>query len=142
MIGNFKSMPTLLKFMTGHALFCITLFALALAPLNQFEVGGRKVTYAEWISSGIGPLLALVGLAMAVAGLLFLRRNGLGRVIYLSCFGGLLTVPNILTGEYLAASFGLAVGLGVGVYFFGNKAVREYFASNNSFKPKPLRGSA
>ena len=136
---NFKSMPMVLKFLTFHALMCFSLFLVAIIPRDYFVLDGRHVSYGEWWSSGVGPLIAAVGLAMAMAGVLFLAKRSFGRLIYLATFGGSLTVPFLLSRDFLPAAIGAVAAAAMWAYLFRNPAVRAYFTSNNSFKPKPLR---
>jgi len=134
MWGNFKSMPVFLKLLTFHALVCLSIFLVSVIPRDHFVLDNHNVSYGEWWSSGAGPLCAVLGLAMAVSGLLFLSKVGFGRVVYLAIFGGCLTIPFMLSHDFLPATMGASIAAAIGYYLFKSRGVRAYFASNNSFK--------
>jgi len=125
---NFKSMPTLLKFLTAHAIACVALLLGSVIPHDSFSVNGHAVSYAVWWSSGVGPFASLVGVVGPIVGVLLLRKSPHARLAYLGFLLLGLIVPYPLFGSPLMALAG-AAAIGVAVlYLYKLPAVQTYFA--------------
>ncbi|MCP3701349.1 MAG: hypothetical protein GY954_00245 [Alteromonas sp.] len=130
MWNNFKSMPTLLKFFTAHALACVAFLFGSIIPHNSFSINGQPVTYSEWWSSGTGIYVSLLGTIMAVAGYLLLTKKQYSRQIYLFVLSLGLVVPYLKFGDNILAATGVFFVLLIAGYLFLRAPVREYFTSN------------
>jgi hypothetical protein len=87
MWSNFSAMPGFLKFLTAHAFGMSVLLVASVIPHGSFVLHGRPVSYAEWWSSGAGPLASFLGIILPISGFLLLRRNPLARIAYLTSIG-------------------------------------------------------
>ena len=117
-------------------------FLGSVIPHSSFSIAGNPVTYAEWWRSGIGAFASLVGFLMPVSGWLMLRKIRFSRAIYLAALALPLVGPYLFWQQYKEAMFNMFFMLLIGLYLYLRAPVVEYFGSNNSFKPNPLRGSA
>jgi hypothetical protein len=134
---NFKSMPTLLKFLTAHAFICFVFLIGSIIPHGYFSINGRPVSFSEWWSSGAGLLCSLIGIVFPVLGYLFLVRARYARGLYvaafvaLSAFGPIGSPP---ASYYLAA---LVFVIGIAIYLYIWSSVRDYFCSNQALHQPP-----
>lgn len=122
---SFKTMPVLLKFLTGHALACFVLLLGVVLPNDSFNVDGRAVPYGELWSSGIGPMVALVGIAMPIGGLLMLRRARHARQIYLIASSSGLVLPYVFIADFTLAAVGVVFVALIAWYLFGNQSTQR-----------------
>lgn len=127
-VENIRRMPTWLRLMTCHALVCFVLVLVAVIPGTRYQLGGSMVSHAQWWASGAGPLVAVAGLNLTAAGVLFLLRRGFGRYLYLANFAGALVGWQLYRGQLLAAALGAIFVGALGAYLFRNDSVRGYFA--------------
>ena len=134
---NFKSMPTLLKFLTAHAIACIFFLIGSVFPHDSYVIHGRPVTHAEWWSSGVGVYGSVLGVLMASAGVLLVLRHPFSRPFYLGIFSLGMTTPYFLFGEHWSSLFSLLVAGLIGAYLYLNTAVKAYFSPHPQQPPNP-----
>jgi|SRR5450432_1508775 hypothetical protein len=125
---NFKSMPLLLKFLTGHAFVCLALLVVSAIPNNSFSIRGHAVSYSEWWSSGAGPFASLLGLVGPIIGVLLLTKSSSARLAYLGFLVLGLIVPYPFMGVPAMALAGIAVVCVTAVYLYKWQPVQLYFA--------------
>jgi len=125
--ANFFAMPILLRLMTGHALVCVILFVVSVLPYDSYGIDGRQVSQAEWWSSGVGPLVSLIGLLGFAAGWSFLKKKRYARELYLAFLTAGLVVPYPFMGEAWFSVIGIFIVIAAGFYLFKNGAVASYF---------------
>jgi hypothetical protein len=133
MLANFKSMPTVLKFFTCHALACFILLAASIIPSGSFNINGRVVSYSEWWSSGVGPFASSLGIAGPVVALLLLKKRRHARAVYLGFLVTSLVLPYPMTGESWLALVGLAITGLAAAYLYRTASVARYFFPNHLF---------
>jgi hypothetical protein len=128
MWSNFSAMPGFLKFLTAYAFGMSVLLFASVIPHGSFVIHGRPVSYAEWWSSGAGPLASFLGIILPISGFLLLRRNPLARVIYLTSIGIAMIAYYLIHPEPASAAFGILL-FAFGVwYLYRRPAVVAYFA--------------
>lgn len=132
---NFRAMPTLLKFITGHAIACVGFLLMSVIPGGSFEINGRAVSYSEWWSSGAGSFSSALGIFMPIIGVLLLQKSRYARPAYLFVVLPALVVPFPLTGQAELALVGLAIVVLLALYLYVRQPVQWYFASNQAFNP-------
>jgi len=125
--SNFLAMPILLKLMTGHALVCVILFIVSVMPYDSYGIDGCQVSQAEWWSSGMGPLMSLIGLFGFTAGISLLKKKRYARELYLAFITAGIVVPYPFMGEAWFSVIGILIVIAAGVYLFKNGAVASYF---------------
>lgn len=123
----FKDMPTVLKYITVHALFCIVLLIMSLIPDLPINMDGQEVTIRELWSEGYGVGMALTGLIMPICGALILNKAKYSRHLYLLFSSIFMATPSILQSDILLAVFSLCFTLLMMWYLFFNKAVHKYY---------------
>jgi hypothetical protein len=131
MYQNFKSMPTILRFITGHALACICLLLGSIIPHDSFSINGQPATYAEWWGSGAGILASILGIIFPIAGYLFLIRSNRARLIYLVGFFIAAISPLLYFGQIqiIEALGGIIFMAIFGWYLYKANSVQTYFES-------------
>ena len=122
-------MPTLLKFITAHALVCSVLFLAAVIPGMPITVNGELIESSELWSRGLGLPMAVVGLAMPVVGVLILKRWQYSRQLYALILASVLIVPYVVWQQLVLALFGVVLSCAIISYLFINRKARAYFAS-------------
>ena|SRR5882724_10701383 len=128
MWSNFSAMPGFLKFLTAHAFGMSVLLVASVIPHGSFVLHGRPVSYAEWWSSGAGPLASFLGIILPISGFLLLRRNPLARIAYLTSIGIAMIASYLIHPEPASAAFGvLLFAFGIW-YLYRRPAVVAYFA--------------
>ena len=137
LVGEFKQMPILLKFITVHALACFIFLIAALVPGIPFNFNGEEMSYAEIWSSGVGVFTAYAGLVMPFCGWLMLNRKVYSRIIYLSVLSSVLIVPYIYWMQKGGIIFGIILTALIAAYLYGMPSVRKYFASNKALNSQP-----
>ncbi len=113
--------------MTGHALICVILFIVSVLPYDSYGIDGRQVSQAEWWSSGVGPLVSLIGLFGFAAGWSLLKKKRYARELYLAFLTAGFVVPYPFIGEAWFSLIGILIVTAAGVYLFKNKVVAAYF---------------
>jgi hypothetical protein len=136
MYESFKNMPTILKFITAHALVCSIFLLPAVVPGMPFTVDDKVISFSELWSSGIAPYLVVTSTAMPVSGYLLLKKAVYSREVYLVAVSLGLIVPYIYWEEYKSLWFGVLITVGIALYLFGRANVKYYFASNKSLKER------
>jgi hypothetical protein len=133
---NFNKMPTLLKFLTAHAL-AMSAALFSVIPVFSFGIGNKPVSYAEWWSSGAGISASIIGIVLPISGYMLLDRNKHARIVYIgsivfSCFlcpllifglHDVFTMSNISVVASTICIFS--------VYLYLNKSVKSYFVSSS-----------
>jgi hypothetical protein len=132
MWSNFSAMPGLLKFITAHAFASFVFVVASLVPQTPFSINGHAVSYSEWWTSGAGPLVTFLGIALPICGYLFLLRKANARAAYLASLAIALLVSDLILRQplFLVLGDGCLVAFG-GWYLYRRPAVVAYFASNN-----------
>jgi len=130
MYETFKKMPTILKFLTAHALVCFIFLLAAIVPGIPISVNGQEMTITELWSRGFGYPIIFIGVAMPICALLMLKRVKYSRLIYLVILSSSLILPFIYMQEIFSILFGIALTTAIGVYLYGKSTVRSYFSLN------------
>ena len=128
-VANFKAMPAFVKLMTLHGLGCIVLFLTWAPTYGKFLAGAPIPQESLWLVGRIGWAIAVAGLAMPTSALLSLLRIGIGRYVYLSCFGVALVVPFAASGNLLSAALGFLFVMIMTAYLFLNQTVAAYYSA-------------
>ncbi|MCK0152932.1 hypothetical protein MWU49_04400 [Alcanivorax sp. S6407] len=129
MYQAFKEMPTLLKFLTVHALACFVFFWAAVIPGIPITFNGEVMESQEIWNKGIGLPTVAVGLVMPALGVLFLRRWRYCRQLYSVVLVSAMVVPVVLWQELPLIIFGALLSCAVIGYLFINGQARAYFSS-------------
>lgn len=129
MYQAFREMPTLLKFITAHALVCFVFFLAVVIPGMPITVNGEVMESSELWSIGLGLPTAAVGLAMPVVGVLILKRWQYSRQLYALILVSVLVVPYLVWQQLVLALFGVVLSCAIISYLFINRKARAYFSS-------------
>ena len=140
MYESFKKMPTILKFLTLHALVSILLVFAVVIPGIPIAVNGQQMSYSELWSSGFGIFGVFLGLAFPLCGWLLLKRAANARLVYLVMLTIALISPYIFSQDIAAAIFGIVITGLVAGYLYITPSVRAYFASNKALQPTAESG--
>ena len=122
-------MPTILKFITVHALACFMFLLAVVVPGIPFSVNGEVLTSEEIWESGYGVSVFFVGTVMPLLGILLLIRTKNCRGLYVFAIACVLILPYLYWQQYLLALIGLAFSVAMALYLFKNKRVLAYFGS-------------
>ena len=126
MWSNFKAMPTLLKFITSHAIACVVMLLMSIIPGSTFRIDGRVVSYSEWWSSGVGLIASALGIAMPIAGVLLLKKFCYARPAYLFAVLFAFVSPYPLLGKSEGIFVGLVIVGLLALYLYARKSVQRY----------------
>lgn len=131
---NFCEMPLMMKFMILHALIFGVGGILSILPILNYSIGGSVVTYSEWWSTGTGFQFIFIALAIGYAALKLLKRNRLGRIVYLSALSIVLFLNVIFSVDQLS-EFSMGIGYLLFLcalywYLFKKESVVAYFESS------------
>ncbi|MCU7944386.1 MAG: hypothetical protein KZQ87_17095 [Candidatus Thiodiazotropha sp. (ex Cardiolucina cf. quadrata)] len=129
MYQAFKEMPTLLKFITAHALFCFFFFFAVVIPGISITFNGELMEASDLWERGLVLPTAAMGLSMPIVGLLFLKRWQYARHIYSLLFISVMVTPYVYWQQLPAIVFGIVVSFGIIGYLFINRRACEYFSS-------------
>ncbi|WP_299599701.1 hypothetical protein [uncultured Microbulbifer sp.] len=129
MYQAFSEMPTLLKFLTAHALVCIYLLLAVFVPGIPISFNGVAMGTAELWESGLAISTALVGLLMPVSAVLFLWRWKYSRQTYSVLLAAVMIIPFALMRQVPSIIFGACLTAVILGYLFFNSGVRAYFRS-------------
>ena len=129
MYQAFKEMPTLLKFITAHALACFVFFLAAVIPGIPITFNGEVMESQQLWAKGVGLPTVATGLAMPVIGVLFLRRWQYCRQVYSVALVSFMVVPFVLWQELPLIIFGVVLSCAIIGYLFLNGQARAYFSS-------------
>jgi len=129
MYQAFKDMPTLIKFFTGHALFCFVFFLAAIIPGIPITFNGEVMESQDLWAKGVGLPTAVVGLAFPIAGILILRRWPYCRQLYSVILLSVLVGPYVFWQELASVVFGAVLSSAIIAYLFLNGQARAYFSS-------------
>ena len=129
MYQAFKDMPTLLKFITTHALVCFVLFVAVVIPGIPITFNGEVMESGELWARGLGLPTVAVGLTMPIAGVLILKRWQYSRQFYGLLLASVLVTPYIVWQDIILAGFGVLLSCAMIGYLFINKKARAYFSS-------------
>lgn len=129
MYQAFREMPTLLKFITAHALVCFVFFLTVVIPGIPITVNGEVMESSELWSRGLGFPTAAVGLAMPVVGVLILKRWQYSRQLYALSLVSVLVAPYLVWQQLVLALFGVVLSCVIISYLFINGKARAYFSS-------------
>jgi hypothetical protein len=129
MYQAFKVMPTLLKFITVHALACFIFFLAAVIPGIPITFNGEAIESQQLWAKGFGYPTVAIGLAMPVIGVLFLRRWQYCRQVYSATLVSVMVIPFVLWQELPSIIFGAVLSCAIISYLFINGRVRAYFSS-------------
>ncbi|MBT3012970.1 MAG: hypothetical protein KUF77_15395 [Candidatus Thiodiazotropha sp. (ex Lucina aurantia)] len=127
MYQAFKAMPTLLKFITAHALFCFMFFMAVVILGIPITFKGELMEFYDLWEGGLPT--AAMGLSMPVAGVLLLKRWQYARYIYSFLFISVMVAPYVYWQQLPAIIFGIIFSCGIIGYLFLNRSAREYFSS-------------
>ena len=123
----FKEMPTVLTFLTVHALFCIVLLIISFIPDLPINMDGQEVTIGELWIKGYGVGMALIGLIMPICGVLIINRAKYSRHLYLLFSSIFMATPLTFQTDIPLVVFSLCFSLLMMWYLFFNKAVRKFY---------------
>ena len=127
MFSSFKEMPTLLKFITAHALICLMFFVISIRPNMPITFNGEDATVKEVWEAGYGLHLVAIGIIMPICGVLFLKRSKYSRPLYLiATFIGLV-LPGLVQGQIELLLFGVIFFSMVLWYLYFKESVREFY---------------
>ncbi|SCZ54426.1 hypothetical protein SAMN03097708_00968 [Thiohalomonas denitrificans] len=129
MYQAFKDMPPFLKFLTVHALACIFIFLAVVIPGVPITFEGEVMESSDLWTRGLGLPTAFIGLAMPVAGGLFLKRWRYSRQLYAGLMVSVLVAPYVIWQQLLPAVFGVITSCAIIAYLFINQKARAYFGS-------------
>lgn len=129
MYQAFKEMPTLLKFITGHAFVCIVFFLAAVIPGIPISFDGQVMESKVLWAKGLGLPAVIVGLSLPVAGILILRRWQFSRHLYSAILLSALVGPYLYWQQVLSLVFGVVLSCAIIGYLFLNGQSRTYFRS-------------
>jgi hypothetical protein len=129
MYQAFKEMPTLLKFITGHALVCFVFFVAAVILGVPIAFNGEVLESQELWAKGVGLPTVAIGLALPVVGVLFLLRWQYCRQVYSLILVAVMVAPYVIWREVSSLIFGLVLSCAIIGYLFLNGKVRAYFRS-------------
>lgn len=128
MYQAFREMPTLLKFITVHALICFVFFLAVVIPDMPIMVNGEVMESSELWSRGLG-MLPAVGLALPVVGVQILKRWPYSRQLYTLILVSVLVAPYLVRLQLVLALFGVVLSCAIISYLFINEKARAYFSS-------------
>lgn len=129
MIKAFWEMPTILKFLTAHALACF-LFVIGLViPGSPMSFNGVPVESQEFWDKGYALPTFIIGIIMPLLGVSLLKKWVYSRHIYSVVFVLVLVAPYVYWQEIESTIFGVVLSAMVIGYLFINGKVREYFNS-------------
>ena len=129
MYQAFKEMPTLLKFITTHALVCFVFFLAVVIPGIPITFNGEVMESQELWAKGLGLPTMAVGLSLPVAGILILRRWKYCRQLYSAILLSVLVGPYVYWQEVSSLVFGVVLSCAIIGYLFLNSLSRAYFSS-------------
>ncbi|TVZ39029.1 hypothetical protein P886_3416 [Alteromonadaceae bacterium 2753L.S.0a.02] len=129
MYQNFLLMPTVLKFMTVHAMACSFFLLVAVIPGVPFTVNGEVLSYKEAWESGYSVNLLVIGVVMPILAVQLLARRKYCRQLYTAASACVLILPYLYWQQYALAMLGLACTLVITLYLFKNGRVLAYFGS-------------
>jgi len=109
MYQAFKDMPTLLKFITAHALVCFVFFLGVVIPGIPITLNGEVMESQEAWGKGLGLPIAAIGLIMPVLGILILKRWQFSRHLYGIILFSVLVAPYVVWQELVSAAFGVVL---------------------------------
>ncbi len=137
---NFNKMPSPLRFLTVHALISSVFFifsVIPVVPVSFFGISSRRVSYAEWWSSGLGISASIIGIILPISGYMLLSRNKYARVTYISsivfaCILYPLLIFGLQGESIISLILVLVAILGIlSAYLYLNKSVKSYFTSRD-----------
>ncbi|MES9826358.1 MAG: hypothetical protein ABW127_18205 [Candidatus Thiodiazotropha endolucinida] len=102
MYQAFKEMPTLLKFITAHALFCFMFFMAVVIPGIPITFKGELMEFYDLWEGGLPT--AAMGLSMPVVGVLLLKRWQYARTSIRFCLYP-LWLPHMSIGNSCQQSY-------------------------------------
>lgn len=135
--NNFNKMPSLLKFLTAHALISSAFFifsVIPVIPVFSFGISSKQVNY--W-SSGAGISASIAGIVLPISGYMLLNRNKYARLIYItSIVFACILCPLLIFGLHGESiiSLVLVIVAIIGIfsaYLYLNKSVKSYFTSSD-----------
>ncbi|MEP4889688.1 MAG: hypothetical protein ABJV04_06650 [Aliiglaciecola sp.] len=131
MFNSFKEMPSVLKVLTGMALFCILLLLKALIPgmFGTFSYNGEILEYPQIWERGFGVPLILIGSFMPMAGISLLWRLKFSRQFYCVVVALAILTPSLLAANYYALAFFAIIPSAITVYLFMSNKVRRYYGT-------------
>lgn len=129
MYQAFKDMPTLLKYITGHALVCFVFFLAVVIPGIPITFNGDVMESQELWEKGLGLPIAAIGLIMPVVGILILKRWQYSRHLYGLLLVSVLVAPYLVWQEPVSVAFGIVLSCAIIGYLFINRKARAYFSS-------------
>jgi hypothetical protein len=135
MWANFKSMPTLLKYITAHSFACFAFLIGSALPGHTFAIKDRVVSYSEWWSSGAGIGATALGILMPVAGVFLVKKAPYARPAYLAVLSLGMIAPYPILGQPELALVGALFIAMVALYLYVRQPVQWYFASNRLLQP-------
>lgn len=126
----FKDMPTLLKFITVHALLCFALFVVVVViPGIPITFNGEIIDSSELWVRGLGLPTVVIGLTMPIAGFLMLKRWQYSRQFYAFLLVSFMVGPYVVWQQLVPMVFGVVLSCAIIGYLFINREVRVYFGS-------------
>jgi hypothetical protein len=130
-VESFKSMPLLMRFITGHALLCFFFLLKASIPQmgGDFSYKGQIMGFQEIWQNGLGVYLLLLGSAFPLSGVLMLRKWQYSRQLYSVVLLSAFIVPNANSDSLVYLPLALIIPCLLITYLFKYSKVRQYYGT-------------
>ena len=104
---------------------------MTVLPIASYRIGGNPVTYAEFWSSGGGPVMTLAGAIMVVLAIAFYKAQQWVRIVIPSVFGiAAIVIPLISIEDRWYGLIGLSTwSLSSWWYLNRKRDIAQYFAT-------------
>ncbi|TAP40697.1 hypothetical protein [Alteromonas sp. KUL49] len=129
MIETYKKMPLLMKFIVGHAVFCILFLFKATVPgfMGNFSYQGQVMGFEEIWENDLGIWLIFIGSTLPIAGLLLIRCWKYSREFYSVALLSIFALPYIAKEDLVYLPFALLAPCLIVAYLFKSQKVKQLF---------------
>lgn len=127
-----KLMPETLKGLSISLGICgPSCVLMAVLPISSYKVGGSPVTYAEFWSSGGGPVMTLAGAIMLVLAIAFYKAQRWVKIVIPAVFGiAAIVMPVISIEDRWYGFIGLSIwSISSWWYLNRKRDIARYFAT-------------